>query len=142
MPAPASLFRYQLILPAIFLVISSARLYGFFHERSDIWWTPQGTIVPLAETHDRVAIYVRSRELDDLVAAGHLRLLEDSVTSVVRTADIGLRFNNWDRVRAERISSLLISGVTAGAAAALLLVGLIIARVRQRSGGHSAPGQP
>jgi hypothetical protein len=97
--------------------------------------------VPLAESHDRVAIYVRSRELDDLVAAGHLHLLEDSVTRVVSTADIGLRFNNWDRVRAERISSLLISGVTAGAAAALLLVGLILTRVGWRVGGSSAPGK-
>ena len=142
MPALASVVRYQLILPAIFLVTSGARLYGFFHERSDIWWTPQGTVVPLAESHPRVAIYVRGRELDDLVAAGHLRVLVDSVTRVVRTADIGLRYNNWDRVRAERISSLLISGVTAGAAAALLLVGLIIARVRGRSGGTSPRGQP
>jgi hypothetical protein len=142
MPAPTLVFRYLLlVLPAIFLVTSGARLYAFFHERSDIWWTPRGTMVPLAESHDRVAIYVRSRELDDLVAAGHLHLLEDSVTSVVSTADIGLRFNNWDRVRAERISSLLISGVTAGAAAALLLVGLILTRVGWRVGGSSAPGK-
>jgi hypothetical protein len=142
MPAPTAVFRYLLlVLPAIFLATSGARLYGFFHERSDIWWTPRGTLVPLAESHDRVTIYVRSSELDDLVAAGQLRLLRDSVTSVVSPADIGLRFNNWDRVRAERISSLLISGVTAGAAAALLLVGLIITRVGWRAGGSSAPGQ-
>src|SRR6266566_7675117 len=142
MPAPTAVFRYLLlVLPAIFLATSGARLYGFFHERSDIWWTPRGTLVPLAESHDRVTIYVRSSELDDLAAAGQLRLLRDSVTSVVSPADIGLRFNNWDRVRAERISSLLISGVTAGAAAALLLVGLIITRVGWRAGGSSAPGQ-
>jgi hypothetical protein len=142
MPGPTAVFRYLLlVLPAIFLATSGARLYGFFHERSDIWWTPRGTLVPLAKSHDRVTIYVRSSELDDLVAAGQLRLLRDSVTGVVSPADIGLRFNNWDRVRAERISSLLISGVTAGAAAALLLVGLIITRVGWRAGGSSAPGQ-
>ena len=142
MPASTAVFRYLLlVLPAIFLATSGARLYGFFHQRSDIWWTPRGTLVPLAEGHDRITIYVRSSELDDLVAAGQLRLLRDSVTSVVSPADIGLRFNNWDRVRAERISSLLISGVTAGAAAALLLVGLIITRVGWRADGNSAPGQ-
>lgn len=142
MPAPTAAFRYFLLaLPAIFLFTSGARLYGFFHERSDIWWTPRGTLVPLAESHDRVAIYVHGRELDDLVAAGQIRLLRDSVTSVVSPADIGLRFNNWDRVRAERMSSLLISGMTAGAAAALLLVGLIITWVGRRADGSSAPGQ-
>jgi len=125
-----------LVLPAIFLVTSGVRLYGFFHERSDIWWTPRGTLLPLAESHDRVAIYVRRHELDDLVAAGQLRLLEDSVTSVVSTADIGLRLNNWARVRSDRIPSLLISGVTAGAAAALLLVGFILSRVGRRD-AHS-----
>ena len=146
MPTPTPVFRYLvlyllLVLPAIFLLTSSARLYGFFHQRSDMWWTPRGTLVPLAESHDRVAINVRGRELDDLVAAGQLRLFQqDSVTSVVNPADIGLRFNNWDRVRAERISALLISGVTAGAAAALLLVGLIITRVGL-AGGSSPPAQ-
>jgi hypothetical protein len=142
MPAPTAVFRYLLfVLPAIFLFTSGARLYSFFHQRNDIWWTPRGTLVPLAESHDWVAIYVRSSELDDLVATRQLRLLTDLVTSVVRPTDIGLRFNNWDRVRAERVSSLLISAVTAGAAAALLLVGLIIMRVGRRGGGGSAPGQ-
>jgi hypothetical protein len=141
MPAPTAVFRYLLLgLPAIFLLTSGARLYGLFHERSDIWWTPRGTMVPLPESHDRVAIYVRGSELDDLVAAGQLRLLRDSVTSVVSPTDIRLRFNNWDRVRAQRSSSLLISGVTAGVAAALLLVGLILTWVG-RAGGSSAPGQ-
>jgi hypothetical protein len=142
MPTPTAVSRYLLlVLPAIFLFTSGARLYGFLHERSDIWWTPRRTLVPLAESHDRVAIYVRSGELDDLLATGQLRFLGDSVGSVVSPADIGLRFNNWDRVRAERISSLLISGVATGAAAALLLVGIILTSVGWRAGGSPAPGQ-
>ena len=45
MPAPTAVFRYLLlVLPAIFLATSGARLYGFFHERSDIWWTPSGDL--------------------------------------------------------------------------------------------------
>jgi hypothetical protein len=88
MPAPTAVFRYLLfVLPAIFLFTSGARLYDFFHQRSDIWWTPRGTLVPLAQSHDRVAVYVRNSELDDLVAAGQLRLLRDSVTSVLSPAE-------------------------------------------------------
>ena len=98
MPAPTPVFRYLLlILPAVFLFTAGARLYGILHDRDDIWWTPTGFLVPLAESHDRVAIYVGHRELDDLLAAGQLRLLRDSVARVVNPADIGLRFNNWDR---------------------------------------------
>jgi hypothetical protein len=141
MPAPTPVFRYLfLILPAVFLFTAGARLYGFLHQRDDIWWTPRGLQVPLTESHDRVAIYVGSRELDDLLAAGQLRLLRDSVAQVVSPADVGLRFNNWDRVRAERIASVLISGVTVGAAAALLLVGLTSMRPGGRLGGASPPG--
>ena len=57
MPAPTAVFRYLLlVLPAIFLLTSGARLYGLFHERSDIWWTPRRTLVPLSESHDRVRL--------------------------------------------------------------------------------------
>lgn len=142
MSGPTAVFRYLLlVLPAAFLLTAGAQLFSFFHERSDIWWTPLETRVPLAESHNRVVIYVRGAELDDLLAAGQLRLLGDSATSVLTAADIGLRFNNWDRRRAERLPSLLIAGVSAGAAAALLLVGLIRIPVGPRAGG-SAPAPP
>jgi len=141
MPAPTAVFRYLLLfLPAAFLLTAGARLYAAFHERNDIWWTPPAMLVPLAQSHDRVAIYVRNTELDDLVAAGRVRLLPDSATGAVTAADIGLRFNNWDRVRAERASSLVISAATAGAAAALLLAGFITLLVgRRRLPSGSAP---
>lgn len=142
MPAPTPIFRYLLLfLPAVFLLTAGAQLYRFYHERNDIWWTPSRMLVPLADTHDRIAIYVRNTELDDLVAAGQLRLFRDSVGSAVTAADIGLRFNNWDRVRAERISTLLIFGVSVGAAGALVLVGLIFMLAGRRV-SESIPGGP
>jgi hypothetical protein len=134
MRAQTAIFGYlSLVLPAVFLLISSARLYSFFHERPDIWWTPRGSQVPLAESHDRVAIYVAGTELDDLVAAGRLRLQRDSVASAVTPSDVNMRFNNWDRVRAQRIPAILIFGITAGAAAALLLAGLIVTLIARRA---------
>src|SRR5713101_6675394 len=140
MPASTAVFRYLLLgLPTAFLLTAGARLYSAFHERTDIWWTPSRMLVPLAKSHDRVAIYVRNTDLDDLVAAGKLRLLGDSATSAVTAADIGLRFNNWDRVRAERTASLLISAAAAGAAAALLLVGFILLRIGRLPVGSPAP---
>lgn len=90
--------------------------------------------VPLEAGHHRVTVYVRGKELDDLVAKRQLLLHDESGTSVVTRTDVGLRFNNWDRVRAERIPTLLISAATAGAAGALLMVGLILTLVGRRPG--------
>ena len=143
MPAPTAVFRYLLVgLPAAFLLTAGARLYTLLHERSDIWWTPPQMLVPFTQSHDRVAIYVHGSELNDLLAAGQLRLVRDSTVRVVTAADIGLRLNNWDRVRAERIPILLVSALSAGGAAALLLVGLIILAVGGPIAGRSAAGQP
>lgn len=95
-----TVYRYLLLgLPAIFLATSAARLYQFYHQRSDIWWTPRGMSVPLEAGHHRVRLSVRGKELDDLVAKRQLLLQDESGTSVVARTDVGLRFNNWDRVR-------------------------------------------
>lgn len=136
MRAQTAVFRYlSLVLPAAFLLTSSVRIYTFFHQRPDIWWTPRGLKVPLAESHDRVALYVGAAELDDLVAAGRLRLQRDQAPSPVTLNDVSMRFNNWDRVRAQQIPALLISGGTAGAAAALLLVGIILTMTERHPQG-------
>lgn len=40
-------------------------------------------------------------------------------------SDIRLRFNNWDRIRSERIASLLRAGIALGASGILFLFGLL-----------------
>lgn len=123
-----------LVFAAVFLLISATRLYTFFQERADIWWTPRGMTIPLEAAQHRVRIYVRGSELENLVAMGRLLVQSESGTSVVRRQDVGVRFNNWDRVRAERIPSLLTYGFAVGAAAALLLTGAIMTLAGRRSG--------
>jgi hypothetical protein len=136
MRARTAIFGYlSFVLPAVFLLTSSARLYSFFHERPDIWWTPRGAQIGLAESHDRVAIYAGGTELNDLVAAGRLRLQENSVARILTPSDVSMRFNNWDRVRAEQVPMILTYAITAGAAAALLLVGLILILTGRLAGG-------
>jgi hypothetical protein len=135
MPAPTGLFRFLfLIFAAVLLLVSATQLYRFSQERADSWWTPRGMSVPLEAGHHRVRVYLRGKELDELVARRQLLLQDESGTRVVTRTDVGLRFNNWDRVRAERIPSLLIYGFIVGAAAALLLSGVIMTLVGRRSG--------
>ena len=126
-------FVYWLLFAGFFLVNSAFRVYSFLHQRNDIWWTPLPMLVPLGASQDRVAVYVRGNELQDLVGAGRLRLVTDSGPSVLSAADIGFRFNNWDRVRAERAPVVLQYAAAAGAAAAFLLVGFVYL-LRRRQG--------
>jgi len=126
-------FVYWLLFAGFFLVNSAFRVYSFLHERHDIWWTPLAMLVPLGASQDRVAVYVGGHELQDLVGAGRLRLVTDSGPSVLSAADIGFRFNNWDRVRAERAPVVLQYAAAAGVAAAFLLVGLVYL-LRRRQG--------
>jgi len=124
---------YWFVFVGFFFLNSTFRVYGFLHERSDIWWTPLAMLVPLGASQDRVAVYVRGNELQDLVGAGRLRLVTDSGPSVLSAADIGFRFNNWDRVRAERAPVVLQYAAAAGVAGAFLLVGLVYL-LRRRQG--------
>jgi hypothetical protein len=134
MPAATGLFRFLLlVLGSVFLLTSATQLYPFYNQRADIWWTPRAMSIPLEAAQHRVRVYVRGSELENLVARDRLLLQTDAGTRVVRREDVGLRFNNWDRVRAERIPALLVSALTAGAGGALLLVGLILTLVGRRS---------
>ena len=124
---------YWFVFVGFFFLNSTFRVYGFLHERSDIWWTPLAMLVPLGASQDRVAVYVRGNELQDLLGAGRLRLVTDSGPRVLSAADIGFRFNNWDRVRAERVPLVLSYATAAGAAAAFLLVGFVYLLRRRRA---------
>jgi len=76
----------------------------------------------LTESQDRVEIYVRGKPLGALVNAGQLRMTDGSGSIALRESEIGLRFNNWDRVRAARIPILLVYAAACGVGAVLLLV--------------------
>ena len=128
---------YWFVFVGFFFLNSTFRVYGFLHERSDIWWTPLAMLVPLGASQDRVAVYVHGNELQDLLGAGRLRLVTDSGPRALSAADIGFRFNNWDRVRAERVPLVLSYATAAGAAAAFLLVGFVYLLRRRR--GVSPP---
>ena len=79
-------------------------------------------LVPLAESKDRVEIYAHGKPLAALIEAGQLRIAEDGGLSTVTTSDVGLRFNNWDRLRAERLPLLLVSAVGCGVTACVFLL--------------------
>jgi hypothetical protein len=120
---PRIRFLYSTMMVTLFLV-ASAPLFRELSRRSDIWWTPRTMLVPLTESPDRVEIYARGRPLATLLEAGQIRLAEDARTTVLTPREVGLRFNNWDRVRAERLPMLMASA--AGCAVTALMFLLVV----------------
>ena len=111
-----------LALSVSLFAVAAVPLYTELTRPSDIWWTPQTMLVPLSEGKDRVVIYARGRPLDGLIQSGQLRIGEDGSSSVLAMSDIGLRFNNWDRVRGDRAPRLLIYAASCAVTALILLM--------------------
>lgn len=109
-----------LVVPVGLLLASALQLVAFFQQRSDIWWTPLPMATPLAQSGDRVEVYARGTDLRTLVESGQVRI----GGTVLTTEDVRVRFNNWDRTRAEQISMLLTYSFTVGAM--LVLIGFTL----------------
>jgi hypothetical protein len=117
--------RIRLVFATVSLVlffVAAVPLYGELFRRSDIWWTPYVMLVPLAESTDRVEIYARGKPLTALLQAGQLRIAEEGGTSTLAASDVGLRFNNWDPVRVQRVPLLLVYAAACGVTACMFLL--------------------
>ena len=124
--------KFLLIFGGIFFLMSALQIVRFFNQPADIWWTPKTLSVPLADASDWVEVYVRDVALHEQIKAGRVQLLTDNATAPVTESDIRLRFNNWDRIRAEGIPALLGAGIVLGASAVFFLIGI-------RGGGPVKP---
>src|SRR5438093_11000021 len=115
MPPRARLLYASLSLA--FFLVAGLPLYMDLSQRSDIWWTPHTMLVPLTDSSDRVEMYARGKPLTALLKAGQLRIAGDGGSSILATSDVGFRFNNWDRIRAERLPGLVMRAAACGVAA-------------------------
>jgi hypothetical protein len=106
----------------VFLLAAAVPLVRELTGRNDIWWTPQTMLVPLAQSKDRVEIYARGKPVDALLEAGQLQTSQAGGSSVLAAGDIGMRFNNWDHVRVQRMPMLLLDAAACGAIICLFLL--------------------
>jgi hypothetical protein len=121
MPPRIRLLFSTMMLTLFF--VAAVPLYTELSRRSDIWWTPRTMLIPLTESTDRVEIYALGQPLTALLQADQIRTAErGGGMRVLRASEIGLRFNNWDRVRAERLPALVASAAACGVAALMLLL--------------------
>jgi hypothetical protein len=125
MTPPTQVRRFWLIFGIAIFLIPASHLFRFFTQRSDIWWTPKALSVPLLESSDRVQIHVRGELLQEQLRAQRLRVLTDQGSITLTDSDVTLRFNNYDRVRAEQIPTLLTAAGGAGVAGVFVLLSLL-----------------
>ncbi len=132
---PPRLRVFYSVLTAALLLIPAVALFSELSRRSDIWWTPPAMALSLADGKDRVEIYVRGRSLGSLLDQKQLSITDGAGSRVLSEADIGLRLNNWDRVRAARLPWVLVYAAACGGGIVLLLL-MATGRVAYR--GESA----
>ena len=124
-------------LMGVLFVLTALPLVRALAQRNDIWWTPKAMALPLSESQDRVQIFVGDQALSALIEAGQLQVVEGGNPRVLGAGDVRLRFNNWDRVRAARIPTLLINAAACGVLAVLFLL-MVTGRWNYRGENYSS----
>jgi len=119
---PPRLRLFYLVLTGVLLLIPALALYRDLSGPADIWWTPPAMAITLAESQDRVQIYARGRPLGAVLDAKQLWIKDEAGSGPLGAHEIGLRLNNWDRVRAARLPALLVYAAACGGGLVLLLV--------------------
>ena len=119
---PLRLRLFFSVLTGTLLLIPTLALYRELSRRPDIWWTPPAMALSLNESQGRVRIYARGKPLGTLLDAKQLWIREEAGSSALDARELGLRFNNWDRVRAAQIPMLLTYAAVCGAGVVLLLL--------------------
>ena len=107
-------------LSVVLFLIAAIPLYRELTRPKDVWWTPATLLVPLAQAQDRVQVYVRGEPVTASLAG-----------------EIGLRLNNFDRIRAAQLPVMLSSAAACGALVVLLI---IVATGRLTYRGETGPG--
>lgn len=115
--------RLALVIMSLAVLLTSALpILRELTRRTDIWWTPATMLVPLGESGQRVEIYAHGQPLAKLIQAGKVQVLDEGKPVSLGAGDVGLRFNNSDRVRAERLPRVLVSAALFGAVTLYLLL--------------------
>lgn len=118
---PRMRFMYAALMFSLLMMGAIPLLQEMMRPRN-IWWTPQTMMVPLAQASDRVEIYARDETLGSLLQMGRLQVVDQEHNNTLKPSDVALRFNNWDRVRADRMPGLLVDAAVCGMMVMFLLL--------------------
>lgn len=92
----------------------------------DIWWTPASMALPLQETRQEFEMYLKGDLLDKHLERGSLAIVEKKgESSPLVASDIKIRMNNWNKIRAEKLNSAVITSFLLGICMASLVMGIV-----------------
>ena len=119
-----------LILGIIMLAVSISYLLEVMLQPDNIWWTPASMELTLDETKDRVEVYVDGRIIQDVVKDQHLWVAKGQKIQPVKVEDVGIRLNNWSRVRAQQVPRVIYLSVIFALGVVFLIAGVLMAMGR------------
>jgi len=109
-------------------------LYQAFWGNETIWWTPPQLRLRVEETGDLFQMTIGGKALRKHLSEGTLFAVDPNGDQYcVVSRDVGVRINNWERVKGTILTGALASSFGFGASLAFLLAGLI-ERVRRNRG--------
>jgi hypothetical protein len=126
---------------ATHLITHLARIY--WGDRN-IWWTPKTMKLYLSETKNNFELFISGKPLQDHIAKETLFALdEEGKQYCVVGKDIGVRLNNWHKVKASMLGTALYSAFGSGVAITCLVLGLVeIIKDKKKISEQTAQQQP
>ncbi len=91
-----------------------------------IWWTHIDRKLPLEKSENHFELYIAGKRLQQHLSDGTL-LGIDPYGNIYRImpADVAVRLNNWDNVKAGRMKRTMLSGPLFGVFFTLLILGML-----------------
>jgi len=103
----------------------------------NIWWTPLELALPLAVTVGEFELYIGGELMQRQVERGALAVKdEQGAMRPVAPAEIRIRLNNWQKIRAERLHGAVFAALSLGISLACL--GLGVAQTLHNRNNRSA----
>jgi hypothetical protein len=113
----------------------------------NIWWTPLELALPLAATADEFELRIGGELLQRQLERGALAVKDEKKDAMcpVALAEIRIRLNNWQKIRAERLHGAVFAALSLGISLSCLALGLVrllrekdAAQSQEAGAGHSA----
>jgi len=99
-------------------------LYQAFWGNENIWWTPLQLHLTVEETGNRFQMSVGGKALQKHLADGTLFAVDPNGQQYrVVSKDVGVRVNNWDRVKGTILTGALATSFGFGVSLTFLIIG-------------------
>ena len=120
---------WALLGGGVILVLALGGLWKVQTAPVDATLTPAHLARPLSSTTDRFEVLVASVPLQKAIADKRLMLAGENGAAAIVVPEATVRTNDADRVRAQRVPSLLALAAMAGGGFVLFVIGLFAPRI-------------